>query len=294
MGTDAVDTGLLQYVEVDGGLFPGEVTGGRVRDADAPAHREGIGGVDKMAPQRFVPGATINFLPVGADLLACGSTACGLAFRARGSSDGYPRSPLIAKDYGLGLMGSNVLHKILGAKVSKWSLEAKVGDPLSAMIEIMGLGQEDAEATWPTGTLNDPWEWLHGSCLIGGVAVSMQSFKIDGDNGLSAETDMDGAEAGALVLPKLILEGDESIKLDITCHNRIAPATRGAGADELVPLEFAAVFTRGGRVLTIGLTGVCTAGGETPITTKGVVTYSYPFEAAHNSNCLSIGFSSGT
>lgn len=293
MSATDVRTGLCQYLEwsLDGSTwFPfGIVPGGETGDAEAPEHRRGLGGFDRLVGPMVFPGGSVQFLPVDGTFI---THALGYVFRPRTTY--YPCTGLTEYYVRMGTAsGAAGEEQYQYCKTNSLVLEAAVGDPLQATVEWLGRDKSEVVYDKPTQTLGDHFEWYDGVCTVNSTAVSLQGFTVTLENGLRPYTDMDGAVATELRLAKRLLEGNEAIRLDVRCGNPLTLAARGAVADDL-PVNLTANFAftnTEADVLTIAVTGLANVSKGTPAQgDDGEVIHSYSFEAADNAQALAVTF----
>lgn len=268
---------------------PGIVTGGEVRDADAVQHRRGAGGIDIPRGTFFTPSATINFLPIGTatNSVAFITDATGLIRRANGAWPLTACSNLTTFYVRYGMTGTasgTFTLDLANCKAQSLTLECAVDAPLSATLEVLSASNLAEGATAPTAmtVTGNPWEWYHGSLNFNGTAYVVQNFSVTIENGLMPLSDLDApGYTGGRRVPKRMVEGDETIRLNIGTANRIPVSVR-SNSDELVDtLTFFAKFTNeDSKVLTISVSNLINASGGHPVVAdSGITIYNYTFEA---------------
>lgn len=289
MGDSNVRTGICQYITYSTGSDAafGIVTGGSVRDADNVQHRRGQGGVDRIVGGLVTPTVSVTFLPV--DVSIIGTAGPGLAWRA---ASGFPCSDLATSTV---KYGSFTEEDFTGAKVNTMSLTCGMGDPLSCTVDFMALNKFETSLGSGVAVTDPHFEWYSAACTVNSTNVSVQSFTINLNNNLRAYQDIGSvtASAGGMYynrLPLRLLEGNESVRLDVRCANKIACATRGNLVDNLpVTLTFAGQFTNSaGDVLSLSMSTLANATASHPVVVDGEVVYDYSFEAEDNSQPLTI------
>jgi hypothetical protein len=82
--------------------------------------------------------------------------------------------------------GTDRVFSYTYCKVVDWTLEASVNEYAKLRLGLYGAnedrGQSLASASYPTGF--EPFVFSHGAVTVGGNAVPVKSFTLDGDNGL--------------------------------------------------------------------------------------------------------------
>lgn len=252
----------------------GLVTGVETPDSTGGEHIDGLGGESEVIGGLVSPEFTIDFLP-------CDESILPFAFRGR---EGYPCSAVQQWFAKLGVDRDYVYAR---CKVATLVLAVEVGKPLSATATVRAESRSPGPLARPTMLERGrPFLWYgSGAVTLNGEPYTTQGWQLTVANDPSPDTDLDGGATGALRLPKRLLEGDESVSLDLLVKGTIPESVLGPYDDRL-PVDLAwstSIASARGDLLSFSVGGLAQFRASRRAEPGGrAQVYRYSFEAARN------------
>lgn len=284
-GIASARTGKCQYVYWQADTPSTNNRFGRLMDADLqyaeiPEHTNEVGGLDAMVGKMIVPAITVNTRPEAVTLAIASNPIEDLALRAGAS---YPCSALTPFRV---VAGSETQLTLTGCKVNSIAFSCQTNGILQASLQILALAIAEGSYSAPTITApGAPMAWYNSTVAVGGSTYGVRSYTLTIDNGLTGISDLETHTTNYKRFAKRLIEGNESVKLEVTTLKQIPLATLGSVADDITSaMAFSAVHAdSSGHTFTITMaSGAAGRAGVPFVAGDGLVEYPYSFECAFN------------